>query len=80
MPAFLGPDRVRALAGSEYDLIANARAVLDETLTMWQLTDEQRALLMEQIERHAIRTLYDERPTPLPPRFHDYVAGVLQNG
>ncbi len=80
VPAFLGPDRVRALAGSEYDLIANARAVLDETLTMWQLTDEQRALLMEQIERHAIRTLYDERPTPLPPRFHDYVAGVLQNG
>jgi hypothetical protein len=75
--AFLKRDRVRALVGDETDLVGNARAVVEETFMMWDLPEATRVLLLDQIERHALRTLYDMKPSPLPPQFHVYITGVL---
>jgi hypothetical protein len=75
--ARLGPERTRALGTSERELIAGARGVLEETLSSWNLRADQVAVLLEQVERHAARTLYDESPAPLPPQFATYVSGVL---
>jgi hypothetical protein len=78
--SFLKRDRVRALVGDEADLVGNARAVVEETFLMWDLPEATRVLLLDQIERHALRTLYDTNPSPLPPQFSVYVTGVLAKG
>jgi hypothetical protein len=75
--AFLGRDRVRQLGGVESELVPSAHQMLDDTFRAWNLSADVRTVLLEQVERHAIRTLYDAKPTPLPQRFQTYVAGVL---
>lgn len=74
---YLGRDRVRELVGDEAELVANARAVVEEAFMMWELPLDIRKLLLDQVERHALRTLYDKNPSPLPEQFHVYVTGVL---
>jgi hypothetical protein len=77
--ATLGPERVRALRVSERELVAAAKAVFEETLRMWGVSDDAKAkVVLEQIELHAARTLYDLYPSPLPPAFQRYVAGVFE--
>jgi hypothetical protein len=78
--AFLKRDRVRPLVGDEAELLGNARAVVEETFLMWDLPEAARALLLDQVERHALRTLYDAKPSPLPDQFLTYVSGVLAKG
>jgi hypothetical protein len=77
--AYLGRERVLALVGDEAALIAPARAILAETLSMWGLNGSL-DVIVTHLERHAVRTLYDISPGPLPPRFEQYVAGVLAKG
>jgi hypothetical protein len=75
--ARLGAEMVKRLGEDERALVARARGVLEDALRMWGLDEETAALLVDQVERHAARTLYDENPSPLPPQFRSYVAGVL---
>jgi hypothetical protein len=77
--ATLGRDRVRALGISERELVESALPLLEETLRLWGVLDAEAVrLIAEKIEQHAVRTLYDERPSPLPPQFQSYAAGLLR--
>jgi hypothetical protein len=78
--AVLTRDRVRTLTKDEAELVANARAVVEETFLMWDIPEATRAVLLDQIEHHALRTLYELRPSPLPTQFLVYVTGVLAKG
>lgn len=72
----LGRARVRALVGDEGQLVMGARDVIADTLRVFQITDEEVvAVIIDTIERHACRTLYE--PSPLPPTFAGYVTGLL---
>lgn len=74
----LGRDRVLALGCREADLVAGAAGLIAETLHLWGIRDPGAAqLIAEQIERHAARTLFDERPPALPSTFSSYVSGTL---
>lgn len=74
----LGPERVRAMrCPGESQLVEGASGLLAEALKLWGVENPAVAeLLGERIEQHAARTLYEERPSPLPPTFYHYVAGL----
>ncbi len=75
--ATLGVDNVRALQVSERDLVAYATPLIRDALRLWGLDDTIVGLIVEQVERHAARTLYDARPSPLPLQFRSYVVGMV---
>lgn len=78
LAATLGRERVRSLrVPSDAELVTGARALINEALRQWGLSDEVTALVGRSIEQHAIRTLYDMRPAPLPAAFENYVTGAL---
>jgi hypothetical protein len=76
----LGRARVRELIGGakEADLISGARELTLDGLRVFGVTDSAVAdTIAETIQKHAARTLYEERPGPLPPEFVAYVQGLL---
>jgi hypothetical protein len=77
--AYLGPDRVRALGVADpRELVNSGTSLVVDALALWRIGDAATVLLIaEQVEQHAARTLFEERPTPLPPQFRSYVAGVV---
>ncbi len=67
----IGTETAKALNAPEArELVAGCGDLLGEVL---DLEDEAARFLSEQIERHAARTLYEERPAPLPPSLANYV-------
>jgi hypothetical protein len=77
--AMLGRERARALkAPSERDLVAGARELIVDALRVWGIEDEDLAAkIAENVEKHAAKTLWQERPTPLPSSFTNYVAALV---
>lgn len=59
-------------------LVEGATEILRQTLREWQVTDGVADALGERLEQFAARTLFDERPPPLPPEFANYVAGLVR--
>lgn len=79
VPAVLGRERARRLrAPSEADLVAGVRDQVHESLSLCGLSPKQVEwvgnLVADQVEQHAARTLYDERPSSMPQTFSEYVA------
>lgn len=76
--ATLGRERVRALnAPSDLELVAGARDLIMDALRLFGIENETAvARIAENVEKHAARTLYDERPAPLPQTFVNYVAAL----
>lgn len=73
----LGRERVAELrAPSERELVAGAGDLIADSLRIWGVADEVAAPLVERIEQHAARTLFDARPAPLPQSFENYVVGL----
>lgn len=76
--AILGRDRVRSLNGSEAALVAGCRDLIADALRVYGIADEDLVeRVVQAVEQHAVRTLYQERPGPLPSTFTNYVAGLL---
>lgn len=80
IPAALGAEQVRSILeghGSEADLVKGAGAELAEALGRWGIAPEWRAELGERVEQHALRTLYELEPPPLPAGFAAVVAKAV---
>ena len=74
----LGRVRVRQRIGAtESELVASARPLILDALRVFGVNGEVGTAISETVERHAERTLYEERPAPLPPTFRSYVEGLL---
>ena len=78
--AVLGPERTRALGvDSELELVSGVSPILVDALRLFGVRAPSVAhLVIEKIEQHAARTLYDANPSPLPPQFQSYVAGLVE--
>lgn len=75
----LGRERVRALRADPLELVSGARDLIVDALRVYGITDEDVVeRITENVERHAARTLYDERPSPLPDAFANYVAAITE--
>jgi hypothetical protein len=75
VPFALGPETCERLKAPEArELVSGAAELLEEALSQWGISDPSiAAFLGEQIERHAARTLFEEKPSPLPPAFANYL-------
>lgn len=81
--AVLGRARLRELAPQmkERELVSGAHDLIIDALRMFGVDDLDVAeKIAETIENHAVRTLYERRPSPLPGNFGQYVAGLLAVG
>ena len=81
--ATLGRSRVKNMPNvpSETDLVGGARTLVLDALRVFGITDETvMVAIAETIEKHAVRTLYDLKPAPLPESFPQYVQGLLTAG
>lgn len=78
----LGRDRVRTLrAPAERDLVSGIGPLVADTVRVWGIVDERVvASIVETVEQHAARTLYDLHPRPLPDTFAGHLAGLSTNG
>jgi hypothetical protein len=79
--AALGKQKVRELLNGarEDTLVVGAREVILDALRVFGLEDESmRVIVADSIERDALRTLYDLKPSPLPPEFSQMVSKLLQ--
>ena len=77
----LGQERVKALGcPDERELVKGCRDFIEDAFRAWGLDRGLADRLSELIEQHAARTLYAERPPPLPATFHNWVAGALTAG
>lgn len=80
IPAALGAEQVRTILeghGSEADLVKGAGAELAEALGRWGIAPEWRVELGDRVEQHALRTLYELEPPPLPAGFAAVVAKAV---
>jgi len=78
--AKLGRTTVRRLLGGarELELVSATHEIMLAVLRELGVRDDTAAeSIADTIERHAARTLYDERPDPLPPTFAAKVEGLL---
>jgi hypothetical protein len=78
--AILGRANVRTLLGGprEAELVAAAHDLILDALRVFGVDEVDVAeVVADTIERHAVRTLYDERLSPLPATFGSYVEGLL---
>jgi len=63
---------------TEADLVAGAGEELAQTIAAWGVSEGWSAKIGERIEQHALRTLYEPEPPPLPAGFAAVVARALQ--
>lgn len=75
----LGMDQVRNLVATETELVAGGADSLAETITRWGVGGEWTGELGKMVEAHAIRTLYEEEPPPLPAGFAAVVSRALMS-
>ena len=79
--ATIGRARARQIPNipPDVDLISGARDLILDSLRCFGVDRPEIAVtLCDTIERHAVRTLYDERPAPMPDSFSQYVTGILR--
>jgi hypothetical protein len=78
--ATLGPEIVERIARgvSTRELVAPASDLLADSIRVYGFGETATALVVEQIERHAAKTLFELRPSPLPPQFPGWLDGVLK--
>lgn len=77
VPSKLGRDTARALGvPPERDLVKGVGESLGETFRLWRVSPELVEPLVQRIEQHAAKTLFDKQPSPLPPSFSNYVRGL----
>lgn len=77
----LGIETVRGIITgktTEADLVAGAGAELAETLVRWGVNSTWTVEIGNLAEQHALRTLYEPDPPPLPAGFSAIVAKALQ--
>jgi hypothetical protein len=69
---------VKALgAPPSSELVSGAHGLVVDALRVFGIDDGAVGdRIVENIERHAASTLYDERPTQLPTSFTNYIAGL----
>lgn len=71
----LGKKCVRSLGVDERELVALGRMMILDALRIFGVKEAGVAnQIADLIEQHAARTLYSERPSPLPPAFRNYVS------
>lgn len=75
--AALGRDRVHKLRANEAQLVDGAGDLIVDALRMWGIGGDVADTIAEQLERHAARTLYDDRPAALPAGFLNYLRGAV---
>lgn len=75
--ATLGKERVHQLRISEADLVSAARDLVKDSIRMWRIDEKVAEIVAQNVEKHAARTLYDEKPTPFPATFAAYLQGLL---
>lgn len=63
-------------APPERDLVKGVGESISETLRLWRIDPELVGPLVDRIEQHAARTLFESKPSPLPPSFANYVRGL----
>lgn len=77
--ATLGADAVRSLiTGSDSALVAGAGLAFAATLERWGVNGGWPDELGRMVEQHALRTLYEREPPPLPPGFTASVARAVR--
>lgn len=75
--AKLGRDGVKRLGVTELDLVSSGRELTIDALRMFRVTDAEKVrLIVERVEAHAARTLYDESPRPMPRSFTNWLKTV----
>jgi hypothetical protein len=73
----LGPECVRGFGCSEAELVAVAGDLIRDALRIMGVEDPAlAALVAENVEKHAARTLYEKSPPPLPEAFTNYAVGL----
>ncbi len=80
--ATLGRQRCRQLRiPTERNLIGDtASSLIQDSLRMWGISEEISTVVQKHVEDHAARTLYDKKPSALPPTFMAYLMGLLMEG
>ena len=61
----------------ETSLVLGGADAFRDTIVGWGVPTEWAAELAQQIENHALRTLYEERPPPMPTGFQAMVARAV---
>lgn len=76
----LGPDTVKRLTGqTEAQLVSGGQNLIEEAMEMLGVTDPATVeLVVSNVERHAAKTLYDERPAPLPAPLVNRIAAAAK--
>lgn len=76
--ALVGREGVRSLRIGERELIAGADDLILATLHSWGVHDlDVIKSVCESIEQHAVRTLYERTPRPMPETFGVYLATLI---
>jgi hypothetical protein len=74
----LGRARVRALrAPNERELVVGARELVLDALRLWDVDPQVAMIVVELVEAHATRTLYQESPGGIPDTWVARIAGAL---
>lgn len=76
--ATLGKQRCRKIhVPAERELIGDVGGLIADSLRMWGIKDEIGEVVRKNVEDHAMRTLYDRKPSPLPASFTGYLIGLM---
>ncbi len=79
----LGTERCRELTKlTDAQLVDGTRSLVEDALERFGVTDTAAVdMVVQQVERHAAKTLFDERPAPLPaPLVNRMAAAAKRNG
>jgi hypothetical protein len=80
VPHTLGPEAVKALCKqTESQLVSGTRSMIEDAMRIFGITDPATIeLVVSNVERHAAKTLYDERPAPLPAPLVNRIAAAAK--
>lgn len=80
VPHTLGPEAVKALCKqTESQLVSGTRGMIEDAMRIFGVTDPATVeLVVSNVERHAAKTLYDERPAPLPAPLVNRIAAAAK--
>lgn len=74
LAAALGRERLRELRITDRDLCTGSRILVIDALRLFTKLDRETSnLIADAVEQHALRTLYDSPPKPLPDTFAVYM-------